>query len=274
MIAHVTRREFDKDHELVTPPVRVDAYRHESHGAYVRLDGIEYLYDSYMPANPSGSPPPVVVFVHGDAPPEFLRGARLWGQYRSWAALAAASGLAAITFDHASSEGRTRMPDVVEQIGQLLDIVHREADELGLDPRRIAVWSGSAGVPFGFIASLDRPEIRCQVLFYGPMDLRIDASRNPPGVASDLLAEYSPMTHVERRGGAIPPTLIAKAALDRDGINDSIDAFVARSIALGAAVELEVHEDGRHAFDVMDEGERSRQIIGRALDYMRGQLQT
>ena len=94
---------------------------------YSRLDGVDYRYDAYLPA-PDGPPPPVVVFVHGDGPPDFLREPRLWGQYISWAALTASRGMAAITFDHASSEGRTRMPSVVAQI---------EPEDSGtrLDPR-------------------------------------------------------------------------------------------------------------------------------------------
>jgi dienelactone hydrolase len=127
-------------------------------------------------------------------------------------------------------------------------------------------------VPFGFVAALDRPTVLCQVSFYGPMDLRTDGSRTAPGIANELLAEYSPITHLEQRGAGMPPLLIAKAALDRPGINDTIDAFVERATALGAPVELEVHEEGRHAFDVIDEGERSRQIIHRAIDYMRAHL--
>jgi acetyl esterase/lipase len=180
--------------------------------------------------------------------------------------------MAAITFDHASSEGRTKMPLVVDQIAQLLDVVHRESGRFGVDAERVAVWSGSAGVPFGFIASLDRPTVRCQVAFYGPMDLRTNASRTGPAGAEELLAEYSPITHLERRRGRIPPLFIAKAGLDRPGINESIDAYVKRSEALGAPIELQVHEDGRHGFDILDEGNRSRLIIRRAVDYLRAHL--
>jgi len=65
----------------------------------------------------------------------------------------------------------------LDQIHLLLDRVEREAAALGIDPRRVAGWSGSAGVPFGFVAALTHPSVRCQVAFYGPMDLRTDDSR-------------------------------------------------------------------------------------------------
>ncbi len=271
MKAEIVRREFDTALELVTPPVSPERYRRKVGDVYTRLDGVEYRYDAYLPAA-NGPPPPVVVFVHGDGPLDFLREPRLWGQCRSWAALTASRGMAAIGFDHASSEGRTRMPSVVAQIEQLLDLIGERADDLGVDAERIAVWSGSAGVPFGFVASIGRPNIRCQVAFYGPMDLRVDTSRTAPEVSEAELVQFSPITQLEERSQTIQPTLFVKAGLDRPGINDSIDAFLARARALGAPVHLLVHDQGRHAFDVLDEGNRSRELIEATLDFMATQL--
>lgn len=267
MKAEIVRREFDIAHELVTPRVPPESYRQETGGVYSRLDGVEYRYDAYLPAV-DGPPPPVVVFVHGDGPPDFLREPRLWGQYRSWAALTASRGMAAIMFDHASSEGRTRMGSVVAQIEQLLDLIGERADDLVVDAERLAVWSGSAGVPFGFVASIGCPNVRCQVAFYGPMDLRVDTSRTAPEVSEAELVEFSPITQLDTRSQDIQPTLIVKAALDRPGINESIDAFVARARALRAPVHVLVHDQGRHAFDVLDEGDRSCELIEASLDFL------
>ena len=267
------RREFDFALELVTPAVPASAYRVVPGRIYAEDETGQYRYDAYLPtAAATPSRPPVAVFVHGDGPAEFLREPRLWGQYRSWGALAAANGMAAITFDHRSSEGRTQIEPVIRQIHQMLDTVEQEADMLGVDPGRVAVWSGSAGVPFGFVAALDHPSVRCQVAFYGPMDLRTDDSRAAPDVSADALAEHSPITHLERLGGGIQPLFIAKAGLDRPGINDSIDAFVARAADLGAPVTLETHPDGRHAFDILDDDDRSREIIVQAIAFIRSHL--
>jgi acetyl esterase/lipase len=100
----------------------------------------QYRYDACLPTAAADHAPPVVVFVHGDGTAEFLREPRLWGQYRSWAALAAANGMAAITFDHRSSEGRTKIAPMLDQIHLLLERVDQGADALGIDPRHIAVW--------------------------------------------------------------------------------------------------------------------------------------
>jgi dienelactone hydrolase len=191
------------------------------------------------------------------------------GQYRSWGALLAANGLAAIAFDHGSSEGRTKMQQVVAQIRGLMAAVERESGQLCIDTTRTCVWSGSAGVPFGFVAALDHPSVRCQVAFCGPMDLRGDDTRTSGEASEANLAEYSPITHLERRRDAIPPIFIAKAGLDRPGINDSIDAFVTRAAEFGARVQLETHPDGRHAFDILDDDDRSREVIQASLAFMR-----
>lgn len=65
---------------------------------------------------------------------------------------------------------------------------------------------------------------------------------------------------------------IAKAGLDRPGINDSIDAFVARAAELGAPVQLETHPEGRHAFDILDDDDRSREVIQASLVFMPAHL--
>lgn len=241
-------------------------------GTYQVEDGPEYGFDAYVPDPMPDRPPPSVVLVHGDGPSDVLREPRLWGQYRSWGALLAASGLATIAFDHSSSEGRTQIQRVVAEIRSLMATVQREGEQLGIDTTRTCIWSGSAGVPFGFVAALDQPSVRCQVAFYGPMDLRVDESRTAGEAAVDDLAEYSPITQLERRRGAIPPLFIAKAALDRPGINDSIDAFVRRAEELGAQVQLEIHAEGRHAFDILDDDDRSREVIQASLAFMRAHL--
>lgn len=220
-MAEPHRREFDLSLELVTPSVSKDAYRVRA-GTYQVTDGPEYRYDAYLPEPAPDRPPPTVVLVHGDGPPEFLTEPRLWGQYQSWGALLAANGLAAITFDHGSSRGRTTIRPVVAEIRAAMATVERNGEQLGIDATRMCVWSGSARVPFGFVAALDHPSVRCQVAFYGPMDLRTDDTRTGAEASVADLAEYSPIIHLERRRGAIPPLFIAQAGLDRPGINDSI----------------------------------------------------
>jgi hypothetical protein len=55
---------------------------------------------------------------------------------------------------------------------------------------------------------------------------------------------------------------------DPAGANSS-----AAAIPGGATVDLLTHPTGHHAFDILDPGERSRQIIRRTLDAIRGSLE-
>lgn len=74
----------------MTPAVPASAYRVVPGGIYAEDETGQCRYDAYLPTAPTPEAHPVVVYVHGDGPAEFLREPRLWGQYRSWGALAAA----------------------------------------------------------------------------------------------------------------------------------------------------------------------------------------
>jgi hypothetical protein len=84
-------------------------------------------FDVYLPERvPEGDFVPGVVFVHGDGPAELLRDAKNWGQYTSWGRLVAAAGLAGFTFNHRSSEQRTKLPQAADDVRRLLERVRRE----------------------------------------------------------------------------------------------------------------------------------------------------
>jgi len=228
----------------------------------------EVGFDVYRPASPrSGEPSkplPVVVFVHGDADPETLRDAKDWGQYRSWGRLVASRGMIAVTFNHPSTLGWTAIQPVVDAIAGTIADVRARAASFGGDPTRVAVWAGSAGVPFGFVAAAAAsPPVRAIVACYGPLDLGPTAA----------LAPFSPMRVLDAHGDDLPPTLVVEAALDRDDIRASIHGFLARAREVGAPVEAIVHETGHHAFDLVDDDDRSREVIEAILDFLEDRLE-
>lgn len=45
-----------------------------------------------------------------------------------------------------------------------------------------------------------------------------------------------------------------------------------RAAELGASVQLETHPDGRHAFDILDDDDRSREVIEASVEFMREHL--
>ena len=70
------------------------------------------------------------------------------------------------------------------------------------------------------------------------------------------------------------PLLIARAgAAATPGLNDLIDRFVRCVESQALDVEVVEYRTGPHAFDVMDDSDRSRSVIRRVAGILREQLQ-
>ena len=72
---------------------------------------------------------------------------------------------------------------------------------------------------------------------------------------------------------AVPPIFIARAGLDGPGINEPLDRFLAEAMAKNLSIEMMNHPDGHHSFDLLDADARSREIIQRALEFIRARLE-
>jgi dienelactone hydrolase len=235
---------------------------------YKTVGGGDLLFDLYRPRSCDRALP-VVVFVHGDGPPEVLADAKDWGQYTSWGRLVAASGLAGATFNHRSTLGGTELREAASDVDDLISRVREGADELGVDPNRLCIWTCSAGGPIGMRAALRGDEhVRCAVCFYGMLDLRHLRDQIPEAVPDDVLEDFSPVCHLPRDGSDVPPLLVARAGLDRPAFNEAIDRFASEAVQRGATLDLLTHPGGRHGFDVLDDDDRSREIVARTLAFM------
>lgn len=251
----------------------MDAVEVRADLAYKTAGGAELLFDVYRP--PSGERAPVVIFVHGDGPPDVLADAKEWGQYTSWGRLAGASGLAGVTFNHRSTLGATELHAAASDVDDLISHVRERSDELGVDPDRICIWTCSAGGPIGMRAALaGHAFVRCAVCFYGMLDLRHLREQIPGSVSDEVLEDFSPICHLPAgsRSPRALPMLIVRAGRDRPVFNDAIDRFVAEAVQQGATVEFVTHPDGQHGFDVLDDDDRSREIVARTLAFMRWHL--
>jgi acetyl esterase/lipase len=239
---------------------------------YKTVSGGDLLFDVYRPRSGARALP-AVVFVHGDGPPEVLADAKDWGQYTSWGRLVAASGLVGVTFNHRSTLGATELNEAASDVDALVSHVREHADELGIEPNRLCIWTCSAGGPIGMRVALRGDEyIRCAVCFYGMLDLRHLREQIPDTVGDEILEDFSPVCSLPVDGRDVPPLLVARAGLDRPVFNEAIHRFAAEAIHRGAAVDLLTHPRGQHGFDVLDDDDRSREIIARALSFMRWHL--
>lgn len=155
-------------------------------------------------------------------------------------------------------------PQTAEDVGDLVTYVRQNAPSLGIDPKRLGVWSPSAGVPFGVRVALHgSPEyMRAAAFYYGELLHRQE--------------EFSALSYLSS-GQPLPALFIAKAANDRSSINDSITEFVNGARLRGTPLVYMEHESGQHAFDLLNDDDRSREIIKATLDFftatlLRGEL--
>jgi dienelactone hydrolase len=114
--------------------------------------------------------------------------------------------------------------------------------------------------------------VRCAVCFYGMLDLRHLRGQIPGSVSDEVLEDFSPICHLPAGSPRALPMLIVRAGRDRPVFNDAIDRFVAEAVQQGATVEFVTHPDGQHGFDVLDDNDRSREIVARTLAFMRWHL--
>jgi acetyl esterase/lipase len=236
---------------------------------YRRDDGAELLMDIYRPREIGpGVRLPAIVFVPGGPIPRAMLPQREWGFFISYGELAAASGFAGVTFNHrlhAPTDYDTAQSDVSAAIRYLCE----HARALGVDGERLALWAFSGGGPL--LSEYFRacpPHIRCLLAFYAVLDLRPLLTPDADPARIERVLRLSPAAHL---AGATVPIFVARAGVDTM-VNPSLDAFVTEALSKNVPLELMNHPTGQHAFDVLDDNERSRQIIARAVEFARAHL--
>jgi acetyl esterase/lipase len=225
---------------------------------YKSAEGSPLHFDLYAPAAASRASP-AVILIHGGPIPGL--GARRWGMFTSYGRMLAASGMTGIAFDHRFL-GPDRLRDSVADLSDLVKHVRENAKTLGVDANRLALWAFSGGGPLLAAPLRERQNwLKLVVAYYGIMEV--------PGAAKD---DHSTIAALGRDASNAPPIVIARAGRDAPAINSTIDRFLTAANTAGATVDLFSHPSGRHAFDILDAGDRSSQIVRRTLDVLRAQL--
>lgn len=231
-----------------------------------RQDG-NLLMNVYVPHGLNRSTrKPAVFFVHGGPIPVEMPAPTTWGIFQSYGELAAASGVIGVTFNHRlhsmNDYGKSQ-----DDIASALQYVRKHADELNVDADRLGYWVFSGGGPQLSWVLRERPaHIRAAAAFYALLDLR---HATPPNASAETLAAMqalSPTSYLKNQSTHLP-LFIARAGLDSEMINKGIDTFVQEAIATNAAIDFMNHPQGHHAFDGLDDNERTREIIGRAIAF-------
>jgi len=239
---------------------------------YKRQGRIELAMDVYTPPHASrASKLGAVLFVHGGPVPADIHiQPKDWGVYLSYGELAAAAGLAGITFNH-RYWSRTDLDQSEADVVDAISYVRDNADSLSVDPNRLCLWAFSGGGPLLSFALRERPDyIRCLVAYYAVLDLRHLGER--AGLEEAALQRFSAAAHLGRENPTDLPIFLARAGQDRQGINESIDRFVIRALAANATLDVANHPEGQHAFDILNDDARTHEIIGKTVEFIKTHL--
>ncbi len=272
------REELRRKQVLYTLP-GMERARIQKNLTYKTPDDGPLYMDIYSPPDmPAGARLPAVIFVSGDAPPEYTRGVKDSGQYVSWGQLITALGMIAVTFDHRSPHPSpnwySMLAEVASDVNDALAYIRSHAEEWSIDTGQLAIWTCSGGPPYALSDVLREPPavLRCIISYYGMMNLAHLSDETDPPALVELLHRYSTIEHLKHHPEALPPMLITRAGLDRPRLNESIDAFVAEALRLNLPIDLMNHPKGHHSFDVLDDDERTREIIQHTLAFLKRHL--
>jgi acetyl esterase/lipase len=249
-----------------TPPSTAVVIRRDIE--YASAAGGPLTLDVYAPGEPSRTETPVVLFVSGysDVGARKLLGCAFkeMASYTSWATLVAASGMVAVTYSN------TRP---VEDLQSVVHYLAEHAGPLGIDPRQIGIWAASGNVPNALSLLISAPEqAACAVVCYGYM-LDLNGST---AVADGSRAFGFVNPCAGRSCADLPsdvPMLIVRAGRDdTPGLNVSLDAFVAGALARNLPLTLVNNHTAPHAFDIMQDTETTRDVVGQILRFLQVRL--
>jgi acetyl esterase/lipase len=234
---------------------------------------VDLKMDVYVPPKAkSGETFPFVLLISGggiEGAPYDWRDA---GVYNSYGKILAASGMIGVSFSKRYARGVPGARNGIEDTDAAFAYLMHHVAEFHVDPSRQALWAFSAG---GLVLSMALrqtvPTKSAVLCFYCITDI------NPEGMSAedaDRARLYvSPLFHVQHRNGAHTPSVfVGRAGLDSPGLNNDLDQFVAAALKENLLVEVMNHPSGRHGFDILDDNDRSREIIRRALEFLRIRL--
>jgi hypothetical protein len=235
---------------------------------YRASHGRDLVFDFYRSLASTRTAVPAVLFVTGFPDPGMRRmvgcNAKDITSNEDWARLVAASGLAAITYvNH----------DPVADAHAILEYLREHSDALSIEAERIGVWASSGNVPNALsLLMTASPTLTCGVFCYGYM-LDLGGSSGVADAAATWRFTNPCAGHLVEDLPDDLPLFIARAGRDEmPGLNDSIDRFAARALALNRPVTVVNHHTGPHVFDTVDPSAASRRLIRQILAFLTDNL--
>jgi acetyl esterase/lipase len=178
----------------------------------------------------------------------------------------------AVTFNHRFL-APDRLPDAADDVADLIAHAREGAGSLGIDDERLALWAFSGGGALLAASLRDRPPwLRAIVAYYAILDLEQPPPGERGGISPEMRQAFSAVRSLGQDAHTTAPMFIARAGLDNPWLNATIDRYAQAALDGGATIDLLNHPEGRHGFDILEDDERSRQIIRRTLAFLRDQL--
>jgi acetyl esterase/lipase len=227
-------------------------------GRWSSGDGATLDYDVYRLESVQESQP-LVVLLHGGG---WATGSR--DQLRGYALLAARDGLTCVTPSYRLTTTAPWPTQLADVVGVTAHLVER-ADELGVDPGRLALWGNSAGAHLALLAAYgaaphllgadapSMPPVRAVVAFYPPT--RLVPGGPPQEFLPRLLDPGDDAAHrwaspLHWVSPASPPTLLFHGARDVDVLVSNSTELHDRLCSAGVRSELHLYGDQGHGYDV------------------------
>jgi len=230
---------------------------------YNSIDNEDYACDIYFPPETNDSiKKPAVLLVHGEAPVKNIKSA---GQYVSTGELLASEGFLTFAFNHRMQINGAAVNDVLSDMEKMRDFVDSKSEEYNIDKNNLCIWAFSAGMPFGFFNGLNykSSSVKCLIGYYGLGDFK-SFYKLMPGSNNSKMEFPEIINNLE----SIPSVLIARSGLDNPVINESLDKLIMKFLCRNSRIDIYNHEEGRHAFDILDDNERSHRIIAKTIEFL------
>jgi acetyl esterase/lipase len=231
-----------------------------------RADGSPFLVDITRPVSSARTPLPVVILVHGGLSDDAPVRPRSWQAYKDWGTALAASGVAAVMFDHSLGGPQRRLDLSLSEIDMVLRWVAADGARLGFKSDSVhVVGFSAAGLLAPELLRNERPvPVSRMVLFY-PLT-GIVRPTGAPLHDDALVARMDLGGTMQRLSKRRTPLLLIRAGSDmQPGLLELLDRNVSALLAADARVEVMNVPGEPHGFDLEHDTPTVRAAIERAL---------